>query len=322
MKSGALPVKRIDVAAAVIRQGNEVLLARRLSNQHQGGLWEFPGGKIEAGETPQAALARELEEELGIVPTAATPLIQIAHDYPDKSVRLQVWNVTAFRGQPEGREGQAIRWVALSDLAQYDFPAANYPIITAAQLPDCYAISPDLARTEPLLAWAEQVLQHGILLLLLRAPQLSRVDYQQLAEKIITRCQLYGARLMLHGEPSLLSELPQAAGVQSPAAFLRTITTRPFSADKWWAVSVHNPAELQQAQQAGADFVTLSPVQMTATHPEQPALGWAVFAEWAQAAKLPVYALGGMTQADLVQAKACGAQGIAAIRGLWNSVAE
>ena len=100
-------MKRIHVAAAVIRcVDGQILLAKRPEDKHQGGLWEFPGGKVEASETVQAALSRELEEELGIRPSAARPLIQVRHDYPDKQVLLDVWEVSAFTGEPHGAEGQ------------------------------------------------------------------------------------------------------------------------------------------------------------------------------------------------------------------------
>ena len=119
-------MKRVHVAAAVIRGADgRVLIARRPDDKHQGGLWEFPGGKVEEGEVVQAALSRELEEELGIRVSAARPLIQVHHDYPDKHVLLDVWEVSAFTGEPHGAEGQPLAWVAPRDLGQYEFPEAN-----------------------------------------------------------------------------------------------------------------------------------------------------------------------------------------------------
>ena len=127
-------MKRVHVAAAVIRGvDGRILIARRADTQHQGGLWEFPGGKVEAGESVEAALGRELKEELGIVVEAARPLIQVQHDYPDKQVLLDVWEVSAFTGEPHGAEGQPLAWVAQRELADYAFPAANQPIVAAAR---------------------------------------------------------------------------------------------------------------------------------------------------------------------------------------------
>ena len=124
----------IHVAVGVIKNPyGEILIARRNEQAHQGGLWEFPGGKVEAGETVQQALSRELEEELGIQcqEGAMRELIVVEHDYGDKQVRLEVWWVNNFVGLPEGKEGQPLRWVVASNLTQFAFPAANEPIVQA-----------------------------------------------------------------------------------------------------------------------------------------------------------------------------------------------
>lgn len=123
----------LHVVAAVIvnATGDAILLARRPSNKHQGDKWEFPGGKVEAGENAEQALSRELEEELGILaePTAMLPFTEVRHRYPDKNIWLDVWRVDDFSGEPHGREGQAVRWFAPAELAALDFPAANAPIL-------------------------------------------------------------------------------------------------------------------------------------------------------------------------------------------------
>jgi len=125
-------MKIVEVAAGVIyNPEGEILIAKRADNQHQGGLWEFPGGKIEQGESAQQALARELHEELAIEVRASEPLVRIAHDYADKSVVLNVWCVTAFSGEARGVEGQPLAWVSVDQLTDYEFPAANEPIIAA-----------------------------------------------------------------------------------------------------------------------------------------------------------------------------------------------
>ena len=126
--------KRVHVAVGVICKGTEILLALRPAKSHMGGLWEFPGGKLDGDETVQTALVRELQEELGITPMAFESITQIRHDYPDKQVLLDVWRVTQFSGSPEGKEGQEIRWVPLTELDQYQFPAANEAIVQALML--------------------------------------------------------------------------------------------------------------------------------------------------------------------------------------------
>lgn len=122
----------IHVAAGVVLGADgSVLIAKRLPGVDQGGLWEFPGGKIEPGETARSALTRELHEELGIAVIEAARLIRIEHDYPRKRVVLDVWRVEVWAGTPAGAEGQQVKWVPLSALGDYAFPQANRRIITA-----------------------------------------------------------------------------------------------------------------------------------------------------------------------------------------------
>ncbi|MEP6389316.1 MAG: 8-oxo-dGTP diphosphatase MutT [Halioglobus sp.] len=124
----------IHVAVGVIIDAdNRILIARRNNEAHQGGLWEFPGGKVEAQETIQTAMARELHEELGIDIGSLAPLLEVRHDYGDKHVLLDVHVVRSFSGEPEGREGQPLKWVSAGELPQFDFPAANVPIVEAVQ---------------------------------------------------------------------------------------------------------------------------------------------------------------------------------------------
>lgn len=123
---------RVHVAVGVVIDASDrILVAQRPQHLHQGGLWEFPGGKVEAGELIPDALRRELREELAIEVLDAEPLIEVEHDYGDKHVLLDVWRVTEFRGEPEGREGQRWQWVARSQLESLEFPAANIAIIEA-----------------------------------------------------------------------------------------------------------------------------------------------------------------------------------------------
>lgn len=125
--------KRVHVAVGVVVQNNRVLLAKRAQHQHQGGLWEFPGGKVEANEQVALALARELKEELAIAVVNCYPLMEIHHDYSDKSVFLDVWVVDKFSGQATGVEGQPLIWASAEDLAGYEFPAANVAIVERVQ---------------------------------------------------------------------------------------------------------------------------------------------------------------------------------------------
>ena len=313
-------MKRIHVAAAVIRgQDGRILIARRADDQHQGGLWEFPGGKVEAGETTRAALDRELEEELGIRPTAARPLIQVRHDYPDKQVLLDVWEVAAFAGEPHGAEGQPLAWVAPRQLAEYQFPAANRPIVAAARLPECYLITPEGLEPEALVQGVRAALAAGIGLIQLRAPGMFDAQYRDLALDIQGLCA-GKAQLMLKGPLEWLGDFP-AAGWHLTAEQLRQYADqgRPFPPGRWLAASCHSAQELALAARMGVDFVTLSPLQATQSHPQAQPLGWARASELLQGFNQPAYLLGGVGPEHLPQAWQAGAQGVAGIRAFWPS---
>ncbi|MEE3240046.1 MAG: 8-oxo-dGTP diphosphatase MutT [Pseudomonadota bacterium] len=119
----------IHVAVGLVLDNDRVFVAQRDQNAHQGGLWEFPGGKVDAGETVEAALSRELNEELGIFVDYAEPVMQIKHDYTDKIVLLDVWQIARYRGEPSGCEGQPVKWLAINQLLAEQFPAANQAIV-------------------------------------------------------------------------------------------------------------------------------------------------------------------------------------------------
>ena len=234
-------MKRVHVAAAVIRGANgKILIARRADTQHQGGLWEFPGGKVEAGESVEAALGRELKEELGIVVEAARPLIKVQHDYPDKHVLLDVWEVSAFSGEPHGAEGQPLAWVSPRELADYAFPEANQPIVAAARLSDQYLITPDELEAPQLLRGIQKAVAGGIKLVQLRAPNGYDPKYRDLAVDATGLCA-GKAQLMLKGPLEWLGDFP-SAGWHLTAAQLRKYAPkgRPLAKDRWLAASCHN----------------------------------------------------------------------------------
>lgn len=309
----------LHVAAAVIRgTDGRILLAQRPAHKHQGGLWEFPGGKVEAGESVLSALARELREELGIQVTHAQPLIQVRHAYPDCRVLLDVYEVTGFTGDAHGAEGQPLAWVAARELLDYEFPAANRPIVAAARLPKTYLITPDDEMTPAeLIKGVRQALANGVQLVQLRAPQAFIPEYRDLATDIQGLCA-GKAQLMLKGPLEWLGDFP-AAGWHLTAAQLRKYAPkgRPFPAHRWLAASCHNAEELALAEQMGVDFVTLSPVQTTQTHPDATPLGWAQAAELTKNFRHPVFFLGGLGESHISQARQHGAQGVAGIRAFW-----
>ncbi len=315
----ALVGDEVRVAVGILFNARgEVLLTRRPEHVHQGGLWEFPGGKVEAAETIQAALRRELHEELGITVLSARPLIRIRHAYPDKRVLLDVWRVDRYLGEPRGLEAQPLRWATPEAMNRLRFPAADVPIINALRLPSFYLITGDPAdRPAVFLHCLERALQRGIRLLQLRARQLPEPALLDLYRQARTLAKHYEATLLLNGSPEQALAI-QADGVHLSARRLLELQSRPLPADRWVAASCHTETELCHACRLGLDFVVVSPVKPTRSHPDTPPLGWAGLQALTEMANLPVYALGGMTSDDLEQSWRHGAQGIAAIRSLWN----
>jgi 8-oxo-dGTP diphosphatase len=302
--------QRLHVAVGVIRDGDgRILITQRAKHAHQGSLWEFPGGKLEAGEPVQQALARELAEEVGIQVQTATPLIKINHDYGDRHVLLDVWNVTAFAGQARGCEGQAMRWVNVEQLREFSFPAANVPIIAAAQLPHYYAILEGRSVTEAL-DNCQRILATGIKLLQFRVKSLPHADLQNLFEQVSLLCRQQQVNLLVNAD--LPVNTANAQGLHLSSCALLTCNERP-NGYRWVAGSCHNLAELRRAETLGLDFAVLAPIQATASHPDAAPLGWQALAELLEQINLPVFALGGLGKHDLDRALTAGAQGIAGI---------
>ena len=298
-----IPRKMIEVAAGILTDAcGRVLLMQRLPGKHLAGLWEFPGGKIEPGESVAQALVRELEEELGIEVHGSTPVISIPWDYAEKSVRLHALRVTQWRGEPRAREGHPLRWVGLREVDAAAMPAADAPILAALRLPPFYVIA-DTWQAER---------GHSDALLQLRMPGAAQADVRRMAERVIAAEP--GARefLLVNRDIDLAREL--GVGVHLKAAQLRALRGRPLPRNAWVGASCHDAEELHLAANVGADFATLSPVCATASHPDTAPLGWERFAQLAAAACLPVYALGGVEPDDLERARAAGAQGVAGIR--------
>lgn len=312
----------LHVAAGVIRNGcGQILIARRLAHVHQGDLWEFPGGKLEPGETAKKALCREIQEELNLKVIEASPLIRIRHAYPERRVLLDVWRVDRFEGTPIGMQGQPIRWVLPDELPRFAFPTANRAIVTAARLPDQYAILDDESGDELILRERlHDLVSCGIGLVQLRARQLDMHQYEALARYAVGYCRARGVTLLLNADPGWVART-SAAGVHLTAQRLMSLSERPLEKARWVAASCHNLRELKQAERIGVDLAVLAPVLPTATHPHTVPLGWETFAELVDQINIPVFALGGLSPADLEVAKFHGAQGVAGIRGFFRMAA-
>lgn len=308
----------IEVAVAVIRDAaGRVLLSKRPEHVHQGGLWEFPGGKLESGESLSDALVREISEELGIQIESHEPLIRLVHAYPDKTVALDVHRVLDFRGIPAGVEGQLIDWVAIDELQNHSMPAADKPIINALRLPDKYLITgADSRHPEQFLTKLDQVLATSPTLLQFRAPNLKQNTFQWLAEEVIQSCKANGCQVVLNSDPGLAVQL-NADGVHLNSKRLLMFTSRPVPKNMWLAVSCHDKPQLEHAMKLDADFVVLSPVLATVSHPLADPIGWEAFASLTKHANLPVYALGGVGEREILQSKQSGGQGVAGISAFW-----
>lgn len=315
------PAPFLHVVAGVIRNAaGQVLLARRPDHLPHGGLWEFPGGKVERGETPAAALERELAEELGPEGLGAEPLLRVPYPYAGTPVLLDVWTINRYRGRPAAREGQALRWVDIADLGGYAFPEANRAVVTALRLPDTYLITPEPG---PEAAWPGflrrlgEVLAGGTRLVQLRAKTLSDAEYERLARQVLRQGREYGARILLNASAETVRRVG-ADGLHLSSERLRVAAERPLPEGYWVAASCHGAVELARAAGLPVDFAVLSPVQATASHPGATPLGWDGFQALAEESLIPVYALGGVGPGDVAAARSRGGQGIAAIRGLWG----
>jgi len=305
-------MKVLQVAAGVIKNPqDQILIALRDASLHQGGLWEFPGGKLEPGETAEQALFRELKEELDITAHAATPLITIKHSYPDRHVQLNVFLVDNFSGLAKGCQGQPLKWVAPDELLKFSFPAANQPIITAARLPRCYGILDD-ADPSLLMTNLHKLLDSGIKLIQARLKNLTADAVDAFIRQAYPLCQQQQAVLLVNSATANVANL-NADGIHLTAAHLMGLTERPTNIT-WLSASCHTLEELRHAQNIGVDFVVLAPVLPTATHPGSTTLGWERFEELVAQINMPVYALGGMVAEDLTAACQAGGQGIAGIR--------
>ena len=309
-------MKRLEVAAAVLRNAQgEFLLAQRPAGKVYAGWWEFPGGKVEPGESVAAALARELHEELGIDATEIDPWLTRDFTYPHAAVRLRFCQVRAWTGELHGREGQAYAWQRPGAVTVDPVLPANGPILRALELPAVYGITHagevGIAAFLPRL---DRALAAGLRLVQVREKSLAPDALAALVREVVARAHAHGATVLLNGEPERARELG-ADGVHLSAAGLMRCRERP--ALPWCAASCHDAAELAHAAALGLDCVVLGSVLPTASHPGGPTLGWERFTALVADTPLPVYALGGLAPGDLAQAWRCGAHGIAMMRGAW-----
>lgn len=309
----------VHVAAGILIDAEgRFLLASRPAGKAYAGYWEFPGGKLEAGESGHAALVRELHEEMGIVVTDATPWVVQTFTYPHATVRLQFFLVTGWQGEPHPREGQSFDWQTPGALTRSPILPANGPILRGLALPPQLALSnvAGLGEAE-WLARLDVALAGGLRMLVLREPQLNAAHYTALVTQVLVRAQAAGCRVLLHNAIELARDLG-ADGVHLSARTAAQLQRRPDGLH-WLGVSAHNREELTTAQRLAADYATVGHVLPTTSHPDQPPLGWAGFAEAVGAGwPFPIYAIGGLTNHDMARARQHGGHGVAQLSGAWH----
>ena len=308
--------RRVEVAAAVLqRPDGSFLLAQRPPGKVYAGYWEFPGGKIEQGESAPRALARELHEELGIDVKHMYPWLTRDYDYAHAAVRLRFYRVTEWSGELHGRESQQFMWQHVDALSVSPLLPANGPILSALALPPFYGIS-NAAEVglEPFLAGLQRALERGLRLIQIRDKSLAPDARLALAVKAVALARAHRASIVINGDAAL-AERVGADGVHLTSQQLMAARSRP--AVKLVGASCHDARELARAAEIGADFAVVGPVSETATHEGAPTLGWRRFGELIADYPLPVYAIGGLREDDFPQAWQAGAHGIAAIRGAW-----
>ena len=308
----------VQVVAGVLTDAKgRILLARRTAGRDLAGAWEFPGGKVELGETPFQALDRELHEELGIRIHAVSPLIRVAHAYRDKRIVLDVYNVGRFSGKPHGREKQALAWSPADKLQTYPMPSADRPVVAALTQPDVYLITPpDCALFASFLQQLQRALLGGIRRVQFRVRRAADSDIEVLASEVKRLCLQSSAELLINNDIDLARRLH--CGVHLTSAQLMTLTDRPLPMELPVAASCHGELELRHAEALDLDFCVLGPVHATPSHAGATPIGWDGFEKLRENVGLPIYALGGMTVGDVEVARRRGAQGVAGISGLWG----
>ena len=306
------------VAAVLQDNAGRVLLAQRPPGKQHAGQWEFPGGKIEPGETARAALDRELHEELGTEVASAAHFMSVRRRRPFGELVLEAWRVLAWSGEPAAHEHSALRWLEPDAALALPLCDADVPICRAAALPECYAITPEPGPgLDDFFGRIADGLSRGLRLLQWRAPHLQVDRYREIALELRQLAHVHGAKLMLNADPELALALG-ADGVHLNRMRLGSLKRLPVRPPGFLvAASVHDAEELSRAAAIDVDFVVISPVRPTSSHPGQDAIGWTGFEALRANSGLPAYALGGLGPLAVEEARGHGALGVAGISAFW-----
>ncbi len=310
--------KRVEVAAAVItRPDGSFLLGQRAPGTFYPGYWEFPGGKVEAGEDARAALIRELDEELGITAHTCWPWLMREHDYEHANVRLHFFEVPAWSGEINDHVHSALQWQRADALSVDPMLPANGAILKALRLPREMAIT-DAAQMgfDAQLSALDAALARGVRLVQVRDNGLDAGERERLAGEVTRRCHAAGALALINGDAALAKAVG-ADGLHLSGRQLEATRRRPDF--EWVGAACHTREALEAAAALDLDYAVLGHVLPTPSHPDRPAIGWSAFTHLREHLPLPVFAIGGLSAADMPQARAAGAHGIAAIRGAWTA---
>lgn len=316
VEGGGHAPEPLAVAAGVVqRPDGRVLISERPAGKPLAGLLEFPGGKIETGETPEAALSRELQEELGIRAGNMEQLIRFVYDYPQRRVHLHVYRLTRWSGEPEGREGQRLEWLDPTVLHRVPMLPANRPVIAALSLPRHILVTPSPGSSMSVFLRRLDAALTGAAIdavVLREAPAEPSVSLQA---KVAAIAADRGIPVILNTDaPRVIP--PGFAGLHLTARGLRALDARPAGTG-WVGASVHNVVEAALARRLEIDYVFVGNVKATGSHPGRIPLGWKAFEEIAGASGLPAFAIGGVGPEDMDEVRARWGHGVAAISAFW-----
>ena len=268
---------------------------------------------MKLGESVLQGLKREFAEELGIYPERCFPIKKILHHYSEKSVLLDVWQITEFRGQAIGLEGQSVEWRYLSDLQVKDFPPANSPILRLLKLPEAIAITPEIEEEEKVEQVILDLVTQQVKVIQFRQSHLDSESYLHWFELAQGVCSGTDVELMFSSHFAGLPLLKIPAGFHANSARLMEMHERPVPDELLFSASCHNQQELKQAEKLNVDFAYLSPVKPIEKYHGSNSIGWKGFETLVEQVSVPVYALGGMCVSDVSEARQHGGQGIAGI---------